>query len=60
MDDYVKIDDNSVINNNEGEFAKYKQLRDRSKREKDLSRRVDNLERELESLRRFIISQSKR
>jgi len=60
MEDYVKSDDNSIINNNNSEFVKYKQLRERAKKEKDLSRRVDRLEREVENLRRIIISQSKR
>lgn len=57
---YVKQNDNTVINTNEEEYARYKSLRARVKSEKTLSSRIEKLEKEMVALKKIIEELSKK
>jgi uncharacterized protein YceH (UPF0502 family) len=57
---YVKQNDNTVINTNEEEYARYKSLRARVKSEKTLSSRIEKLEKEVVALKKIIEELSKK
>lgn len=51
---YIKQDDNTVINTNEEEYARYKSLRARVRSEKTLSGRIEKLEKDVLALKKII------
>jgi hypothetical protein len=58
--DYTKSSDGIVINNNDQEYARYKQVRERAYAQKQLEQKVNNLEKDMSDIKNLLVSISNR
>jgi hypothetical protein len=57
---YEKTSDGIVINNNDQEYARYKQARERAQAQKQLEQKVHNLEKDMSDIKNLLVSISNR